>query len=93
VNELPGDMITENSDEVERYYTVYPNPASNFIVIEKSGDEKVRGEIISSMGILLYQFDVTTPNEKIALDMFPSGLYFVRLRGKQADEIQKVIIR
>ena len=66
---------------------VYPNPASNYIVIENMGvGETV--QILSANGQLVKSFQIENNNQQTAIDDLPSGTYFIKVNN----QIKRLII-
>lgn len=77
-------------------FTVYPNPANNYTLLNINGIEgnislrilDVNGKVIQSE-----QFHVTNNTVKqIKTSLFAKGMYFVQLQNNNTTQIQKLII-
>ena len=78
--ELPGPNAIANLER--ELFKVFPNPASDYIVIENSTDGEFMLEIINSCGqILLGETDIT---DKITVitEKCQRGDYFVIIKNK-----------
>ncbi|NOX48407.1 MAG: T9SS type A sorting domain-containing protein [Chlorobi bacterium] len=78
----------------ETLFSVYPNPASDFINIgfmEKSGWEGI--SIADINGKTIYQAKVSGKNIKIPISKYPAGIYFVSLKSANSFQVRKLIIR
>jgi len=81
VNEIPS---TSNS------LKIYPNPASDKIIIEST---TVGGQlsILNLNGKELLKQTSTEPNTTINITTLPGGIYIVKIRGKRSFEVGKII--
>ncbi|MFK7785592.1 MAG: T9SS type A sorting domain-containing protein [Crocinitomicaceae bacterium] len=72
------DPATADVSELENtVFTLYPNPAGTFVEIQSSNDiENI--EIVDASGQLLYS-DSYQPGQRIPVNQFESGMYFVRV--------------
>ena len=60
-------------------FTIYPNPASNYIMVE-SESIKIEGvQIIDITGKLVKQFDIQNYKSKIQISDLQKGIYFVKV--------------
>jgi len=87
--------IDENS---KSDYTIYPNPANDFLVLETSNakTEDLSLRIFNVLGETVFNKDIKYSSEstfKIDLSQMGEGVYFIRIASKTATEIKKIIIR
>ena len=74
---------------------VFPNPATDFIIIENPSDKKItKIEIFSIDGILLLSSDInsTSNNFEIDCSFLPSGIYFMKIAGESFSNTHKIIV-
>ena len=75
---------------------IYPNPTSNKITIEMDYIHKVRLEILSLTGALLYVKELKPDGfikEEVDLSGNPKGIYLIRIFNKEIDYKTKVILQ
>jgi len=74
--------------------TVYPNPASNMLNINISGNHgEVSVYIYNAVGNLMHSFMMDDQNEQINLDHYSQGLYFIHVYDGREQSLQKFIVR
>ncbi len=77
---------TNNIEELE--WNIYPNPASDYIILPHSPD---RIFIINSIGEKIK--DISLEGNKINISNLTSGIYFIRSRFENKWVIEKILIR
>lgn len=86
-------ITTGIEDSEEENWTVYPNPAMDYINLEIQ--EVLIGETASlydATGRLVYEHRLSATIDRIDLSAIPRGIYYVRL-GRSNDLLQKLVIR
>ncbi len=78
--------IRYRTSEIE--YSIYPNPISDFIIIENIEEEELV-QIFSANGILVTTFQSQKNSAKYPVGDFPKGIYFVQIR----DTVKRIIIQ
>ncbi|MPM51787.1 hypothetical protein SDC9_98538 [bioreactor metagenome] len=90
--ELPGsNSIAEQ--ETESVFTVYPNPADEYIYIENKADGGFQVELINAAGQIVLCRYFSDGTAVIDASVLQSGLYEVVFESKNGTEIQKLIIK
>jgi hypothetical protein len=90
---IPNSIPTgiSNNKTLTKGYRVYPNPASNLVVVETNNLTEELNEIIifNVLGNIVEKFSNINNNSKIELDLtnLNSGLYFVQI-GSQISKLQ-----
>ncbi len=85
---LFGDLILANPPEdlrVNYQFNIYPNPGSDFLIIEKENDfSGLTFELYDLQGKLILQKAIANRSNKIALPELPSATYLINIldRGK-----------
>lgn len=72
-------------------FTIYPNPASDFIIIENTNEFEIEnvalldleGNVIKSILLDIKELEITE---------LPSGIYFIRIEGKNEIWMEKIIV-
>ncbi len=75
----------------EAEISIYPNPASDFIIIEGAKQGKI--ELISSLGKVVFEGDSEAGIIHINVNTYPEGLYFLRVRETNKTKNYKFIIQ
>ncbi len=83
---IPGCGTVSNKDlhDNNNEIFLYPNPATNHIVILHSGSEKTRYQIVSAEGKIIDEFDSLIQGEQIIvpIDGYKPASYFVKAENK-----------
>lgn len=69
---------------------VYPNPANDFVVIEKIPVNTVIS-VFNSLGTAVVNMISTGEKQRINLSNIPSGLYMIKLSGSNIDKVLRFI--
>lgn len=72
---------------------LFPNPASNSIMLNLNGVSKVNIEFLDIQGKLLFSKNQVFNNEQIDLSGISSGTYFVRILSDQGNQHIKVRVK
>jgi hypothetical protein len=80
-----------NSVEVDRV-KIYPNPSMGYFSVSGVTDEYDL-EILDMSGKVVDCIVDAVPGQKINAELFEKGVYFVRISGKNLDEVLKLIIQ
>ncbi len=79
----------------DHHFLVYPNPVNGFLFLESKGIYKteLRVEIINNIGQLKLAEDLAgNGTEKINLNGFSSGIYFIRTKVEGKVLIKKIVL-
>lgn len=83
------NLWTTNTFESEKNWTVYPNPANNFINISMNQNTQTHSYSLYNMvGQKVAAFDTNT----FETSYLPNGIYFLAVDGGKF-EAQKVVIK
>ncbi|MDT0620915.1 T9SS type A sorting domain-containing protein [Croceitalea vernalis] len=85
---LPN-LIDNSPSETSLFY---PNPVKTSFQIINKKQEKVQLEIISLQGRIIYQNEYTMGNN-LNVEELSSGLYIIRLKAQNFQELHKIIIQ
>ncbi|MEM1324087.1 MAG: T9SS type A sorting domain-containing protein [Bacteroidota bacterium] len=84
----PRNQLPNNLNDQEGLFTLFPNPATDFIIIEKaSAGDWV--EIFSASGQFLEEFQLQATNQRYAVSQLPKGSYFVKIGAA----VQRLVIQ
>ena len=86
--------VTENS-VLDSAITMYPNPATDRIVISSTGDQLMTRALITTInGKQVLEFTGTQEREEqIAIDTLSPGIYFVQIQTNKGTVVKKLIIQ
>jgi len=74
-------------NESEQYFNIYPNPASDFVII-KSSIDKLTIQIFDNNGRKV----IDTNNNKIDVSSLQNGIYFIRIITSNKNSFNKKLI-
>ncbi len=66
-------------DLADNDFVIYPNPASNFIIIKNNSSKNFNLKIFDLTGRIILTKDVSNYTEKIDLSEFTKGVYIIRI--------------
>ena len=72
-------------------YLVYPNPAKNKFTISSSFFTTGEIEIYNVLGEKIYSADYTEPTT-VNCELFPKGIYFVKVSAEEKQVVKKLLI-
>jgi len=83
------------NNKTKNSFTIYPNPANNFISIDKgySENKNVTIELFNAVGQKLFDKRILTSSEKIQTAGFPNGTYLLKLIDNDEVKTYKIIIK
>jgi len=87
VNNTSGIAEAEN----QNLFTVFPNPASDFISINSNENEKFSFSITNSLGETIYNLAFTINHSPINIHNYPKGIYFITLSNSSYRFTQTII--
>ena len=84
---------TVSADDIfkEDLFEIYPNPTSDFIVIENKETEKFEVTIYDFYGKRIYNNTFSNAQEQIQLAHLAKGIYFVEIRNGDKIGTQRII--
>ncbi len=88
--ELGTDFFDSNSPTIN----VYPNPASEFVIIKSTSVLISRIDIYNSMGVFVksYNVDGASNNYRLSLQSINSGFYFLRISTDTSVITKRLVI-
>jgi hypothetical protein len=72
-----------------RKSVAYPNPVSHELVLEN--DEESMVDVYNELGMLLMQKHMKAGKEAINTENWTSGIFFVRVSGKNGSQVFRII--
>lgn len=93
-DENSSDVSTsiETVENVSGEISVYPNPASDFIMITAQGQELKQIEFMQADGKLLKTIQPQQGNYQLNLDDVHAGMYFIRVAGSKENVVKKIVV-
>lgn len=91
---IPGCDIVNNKDiQSEQEFSIYPNPANNYIVLLNSSQEKTHYQIVSAEGKIMDEFYSSIEGEQIIVPVnnFKPGSYFIKADSKKGSSSEVFI--
>lgn len=71
--------------------SIYPNPASNYIVVSTIGIKKYQLNIIDINGNTIVETSTSIPHQSIDLSNLSKGIYFIKVISNEKSFVQKLI--
>lgn len=95
---IPGCNIVNNKDQtsdLSNHLMIYPNPASNYIVILHPNTERIKYQIVSYDGKIIDEFYSFIENEQIIVPLsnYASGTYLIKTTNKFGSVGSKTFIK
>jgi len=86
--------VPENNDAQEAVYSIYPNPATNYMVVSSAMDTDATITIFNIVGQTVSQFNkhLGTGENTISIDL-KSGVYFCTISANGFDKTVKVVVK
>ena len=83
------------SDETERIFDIYPNPAKDILYVDfVNSEDKRRFEIYDSFGKLVLNEDISTQHSSLNTQQLTSGIYFYKvISGNNVLQNKLIIIK
>jgi len=72
-------------------FNIYPNPATDFLKIVRSTNEKAQIEIYNILGVKIKSLEISELAADINVSGLPSGVYLIRLIDAQSNSVQRFI--
>ena len=84
------NIIAENNS-----FTIYPNPANQSAVIswQLVENKKCELKIFDTLGKIVFQSTVSSPQSSVDVGNFDNGIYYVQLNAEDKTGTQKLIIQ
>ncbi len=74
-----------------KYFGLFPNPATDKIVIQSQDHKAIKIELYSLLGELLLQKEINTPDTETDISALPPGMYMLKAIGDGWTEQRKFI--
>jgi photosystem II stability/assembly factor-like uncharacterized protein len=89
-----GVGINEIMDNRKNDLVIYPNPASESVVIHypQTGAEKSQIHVFDLMGKQLYSGILENSDGNISVSGYPNGIYFIQVSSENCTMIKKLIV-
>jgi hypothetical protein len=86
-----GSTLGINEENAEKF-SVYPNPASDYIVVSTTLSESYIVTIFDSLGKQVYSQKQQNRLSTIDISNISSGIFFLEIRTENSKTVQKVVI-
>ena len=80
-----------NDFDLENNFKIYPNPASDFVIIETNSGENAKVNIIDASGHVILIKELQTASAKFDISELPAGLYLFQISNDLGSVTKKVI--
>lgn len=74
------------------FFSVYPNPANEFLTVQSSADEACSYSLIDVTGKTILNGSIYAGKNELALENITSGIYIIRIQKNNETFTQRVII-
>lgn len=74
-------------------YSVYPNPAKDFILLSAAVQDVVKVKLFDMSGKMCYSNDEVRLNEPLYWGNFPEGSYILSIEDRHSQTVRKLIIK
>ncbi|MEL6252538.1 MAG: T9SS type A sorting domain-containing protein, partial [Bacteroidota bacterium] len=92
-------QATSIDEELQKAWSMYPNPATNQLTVEWDRslfdfEEEVELRVFDNMGRLLYEYQLGRTKSKIQIpiDQWPSGIYTVEIRSENRMAQRRLVV-
>lgn len=105
VSEIAGNGIDDNCDGITDpvsgiqddktlVFSIYPNPADDFVYVSYKANELISVKVINLSGQAVSYIQTAKGNNEIVIDLqgLPAGIYFVQLYGGDQIQTAKLIV-
>ena len=80
-------------DEVNKVVLLYPNPASQFVIVKFSKPITGKLTLLNLNGIPIFEVDMERVlQEKVPLNNFSKGIYLINFKNKENNFTSKLIV-
>ena len=85
--------VTGISEAAEAGISIYPNPATNAVIVELTNElRNVKAEIRSITGQVISVASITNQKSTLDISNLSSGIYFLRLFSDNLDVTEKIVV-
>jgi PKD repeat protein len=85
--------VTGISEAAEAGISIYPNPATNAVIVELTNElRNVKAEIRSINGQVISVASITNQKSTLDISNLSSGIYFLRLFSDNLDVTEKIVV-
>ncbi|WP_298514569.1 FG-GAP-like repeat-containing protein [uncultured Kordia sp.] len=89
---IEGSTLSINEENAEQF-SVFPNPASDYIMIATTVSEPYTVTVFDSLGRKVFVQKEQNGQTKLDVSSLSSGLFFVEIRTTTTKTVQKVVIQ
>jgi len=89
IHQLPQSISTNDfSNQIH----IYPNPVSDYLIIEKNGISEMNFTISSFSGQIIAQAEISGKYHRLNTQQIPNGIYLVTLQADKNKVTKKIVI-
>lgn len=89
IHQLPQSISTNDfSNQIH----IYPNPVSDYLIIEKNGISEMNFTISSFSGQIITQAEISGKYHRFNTQQIPNGIYLVTLQADKNKVTKKIVI-
>ena len=85
-------LSTENPIKSEIKFSIYPNPTTDFVNIVSNNDSNFSIEIYNNLGQIVTKENSIENHKEINVSNFSNGIYMVRIKTQNTQELHKIIV-
>ncbi|MBL7827901.1 MAG: T9SS type A sorting domain-containing protein [Saprospiraceae bacterium] len=85
------ELAVGASEPDQSMFRVFPNPFDDYLVVQTDSLETVRLELLNASGSQVFSGVLKAPEGRFPTGNLPSGVYFLRVEGPQATQLQKIV--
>jgi hypothetical protein len=87
-----GSTLSVQQNLTESFLMLYPNPVTKYLNVRLSNGKQIRSLAISDAKGKQVKFcEVNQSNVQLDLEMFPSGIYFIRIETEETTLHKKIL--
>ncbi|MEM1323069.1 MAG: LamG-like jellyroll fold domain-containing protein [Bacteroidota bacterium] len=84
---------TSTTDLELQSLKIFPNPASDYLIIQSGDTKAIEVELIDQTGKVLLSSNLSLGSNRIDMDSIPKGIYFLRLATEDSNHTREVVIQ
>ena len=90
---LRNNTATTGTSDLKNYsLNVFPNPATDFVIINNPETDHGALEVYDQLGRCIYRTEITQKMEEIETGLFPAGIYFIQVNDKEGTRMAVVSV-
>jgi hypothetical protein len=86
-------LLVGVEETAEKLVSIYPNPATDFLQVNKNTEEAALVTIHNSLGQIVWSNSITGSANRIDLNGFSAGAYILQVENKNSFVTERFIVR